>query len=152
MPIGLSHVEKIFQYHQTLGELYTLIERWGDSNKVDSAIFQLEHARSTSMMLADKPHGTSPQTYRFTPQMVDQLSKGYEKTGQVNKVFELRIDQAEIYKKAGDTKDATRVLSPIQKVEIPSTLPSQYRSLLDSHTRDGLIELQTVKKDIQVNK
>ena len=86
-----SHIKKIFQYHQTLGELYTLIERWGDSNKIDSAIFQLEHAQQTSVELVRARDvsfkkglvstKTLPKNYQFTPQMVDQLSRGYEKQG-----------------------------------------------------------------------
>ena len=125
-----SQIEKIFQYHQTLGELYTLIERWGDSNTIDSAIFQLEHAQVTSVELKrarDESFRQGrvstkalPENYQFTPQMVNQLSRGYDKTGNADKSLKLRIDQASIYKKAGDTKAARRVLAPIKSSEVPS--------------------------------
>ncbi len=124
-----SRVERIFQYHQTLGELYALIERWGDSSKVDSAIFQLEHAREKSIMLENNSSKALPEKYQFTPQMVDILSSGYEKTGQTGKGTELRIDQAERYQKAGDTKATQRVLAPVKAVEVPSSLQSRYQNL-----------------------
>jgi len=142
-----SDVKKIFQYHQTLGELYALIERWGDSDKVDSAIFQLEHAQEASQILAEKPGVQLPEAYRFTPQMVDQLSMAYYKTGKIDKSLEVRIDQAEIYKKAGETRDAIRVLTPIEKLEVPSTLSGHYRALLDSYSRDGLLKSPPVVID-----
>jgi hypothetical protein len=136
-----SQIEKIFQYHQTLGELYTLIERWGDSNQIDSAIFQLEHAQITSVELAlareesfrQKRVSTKalPESYQFTPQMVDQLSRGYEKTGELDKGVELRINQASIYYEAGDTKAVLRVLTPIKKTELPSGYyKTQYEKLM----------------------
>ena len=124
-----SRVEKIFQYHLTLGELYALIERWGDSSKADSAIFQLEHARDKSMMLEDNSSKALPEKYQFTPQMVDILARGYDKTGQVTKGTELRIDQAERYQKAGDIKATRRVLAPVKAVEVPSALQSRYQNL-----------------------
>jgi tetratricopeptide (TPR) repeat protein len=138
-----SHIEKIFQYHQTLGELYTLIERWGDSNKIDSAIFQLEHAQQTSVELVRAREEsfrqgrvsskTLPESYQFTPQMVDQLSRGYEKTGEPDKGVELRINQASIYHEAGDTKAALRVLAPIKSTELPSGYyKTQYEKLIIS--------------------
>ena len=136
-----SHIEKIFQYHQTLGGLYTLIERWGDSNKRDSAIFQLEHAQQTSVALERAREEsfrqgrvstkTLPESYQFTPQMVDQLSRGYENTGKPEKGAELRINQASIYNEAGDTKAALRVLAPIKSTELPSGYyKTQYEKLM----------------------
>lgn len=124
-----SRVEKIFQYHQTLGELYALIERWGNSSRVDSAIFQLEHAREKSIMLEDSTSKALPEKYQFTPQMVDSLAIGYERTGQVSRVTELRIDQAERYQKAGNIKATQRVLAPVKAIEVPSSLQSRYQNL-----------------------
>ncbi|MEN8180054.1 MAG: hypothetical protein ABFS39_15740, partial [Pseudomonadota bacterium] len=89
-----SQVGKIFQYHQTLGELYALIERWGDSGRVDSAIFQLEHAREKSMVLQNRSSKALPEKYQFTPPMVDILATGYKNTGKAVQATELRIQQA----------------------------------------------------------
>jgi len=124
-----SSVEKIFQYHQTLGELYALIERWGSSSRVDSAIFQLEHARDKSIMLEENTSKALPDKYQFTPQMVDSLSSGYVKTGQTGKATKLRIDQAERYQKAGNTKAKQRVLAPVKAAEVPSSLQPRYQQL-----------------------
>lgn len=124
-----SSVEKIFQYHQTLGELYALIERWGDSSRVDSAIFQLEHAREKSIMLEENTSRTLPEKYQFTPHMVDALSSAYVKTGQNTRATELRIDQAERYQKSGNIKAKQRVLTPVKETEVPPTLQTRYQKL-----------------------
>ena len=118
-----------------------MIERWGDSGKADSAIFQLEHAQQTSFALERArvesfrqgrvSTKTLPKSYQFTPQMVDQLSRGYEKTGEPDKGVELRINQASIYYEAGDTKAALRVLAPIKSIELPSGYyKTQYEKLI----------------------
>lgn len=124
-----SQIGKIFQYHQTLGELYALIERWGNSGRTDSAIFQLEHAREKSMMLEDRSREALPEKYQFTPPMVDILASGYEKTGKAVKATELRIQQAEIYQKAGDTKATQRVLAPVKEADLPSSYKARYENL-----------------------
>ena len=127
------HAEKIFQYHQTLGELYALIERWGDSSQIDSAVFQLERARQTSIVMQQRSPGVLPESYQFTPQMVDQLSTAYEKTGQAGKSVELRLDQAEIYNKAGDTKATRRVLAPVKASDLSSDVyKARYEKLIIS--------------------
>lgn len=124
-----SSAHKIFLYHQTLGELYALIERWGDSNKVDSAIFQLEHAREFSMKLAGKSPETLPKKYQFTPPMVEVLASGYEKTGQPVEATKLRIDQAEFYQRANDTKAAIRILTPVRETDLSSIYKERYKNL-----------------------
>ena len=151
-----SQIEKIFQYHQTLGELYTLIERWGDSNKIDSAIFQLEHAQQTSVELVRAREEsfrqgrvstkTLPENYQFTPQMVDQLSRGYEKTGEPDKGVELRINQASIYDEAGDTKATLRVLAPIKSIELP---PGYYKTQYEKLIIGPKIQLPVNRSELQ---
>jgi len=125
--------EKIFQYHQTLGELYTLIERWGDRTQIDSAVFQLERARQTSIVMQQKSPKVLPETYQFTPQMVDQLSRAYDKTGKADKSLELRIEQAEIYTRAGDIEATRRVLSPVKESDLSSdAYKTRYEKLMIS--------------------
>lgn len=124
-----SSAGKIFLYHQTLGELYALIERWGNSDRVDSAIFQLEHAREFSMKLAARSGKKLPEKYQFTPPMVDVLATGYEETGQLLQAARLRIDQAEFYQKANDTKAAVRVLAPVREADLSSAYKTRYETL-----------------------
>ena len=118
-----NQTEKKFLYHQTLGELYTLLEVWGDSGTVKSAIFQLERARQESRKLSANSAGPISEKYQFTPQMVEQLSKAYIETLQPAKSRQLRIEQAKVYKKAGDTEAERRVLAPVEAAEPPVTLP-----------------------------
>jgi hypothetical protein len=124
-----SSAGKIFLYHQTLGELYALIERWGNSRKVDSAIFQLEHARDFSMRLAARSTEKLPEKYQFTPPMVEVLATGYVKTGQPVEATKLRIDQAEYYQQANDPKAAVRVLAPVREADLSSADKIRFESL-----------------------
>lgn len=128
----VSSAGKIFLYHQTLGELYALIERWGDSDKVDSAIFQLERAWQFSMRLAGKSPGTLPEKYQFTPAMVEALATGYEKTDAPVKASELRIDQAEFYQRANDNEAALRVLTPVREMDLSESYKVRYKNLQTS--------------------
>ncbi len=121
---------KIFQYHQTLGELYALIGRWGDSKKPDSAIYQLEHAREKSQVFENNSDKVLQAKYQFTPQMVEMLTTGYTEIGEPEKNTKLRIEQAESYKKAGDIKATRRVLSPLKESQLPSSLENRYKNLI----------------------
>ena len=124
-----SSAGKIFLYHQTLGELYALIERWGSSGRTDSAIFQLEHARDFSMRLAARSEEKLPEKYQFTPPMVEVLATGYEKTGQPVEATRLRIDQAEFYQKTNNPKAAVRVLAPVREADLSADYRTRYESL-----------------------
>ncbi len=126
---GDSDVGRIFLYHQTLGELYALIGRWGDSTTVGSAIFQLEHAQDFSQELAGDAPEKLPAKYQFTPSMVESLASGYEKTGQPVAATRLRIDQAEFYKAANNPKAAVRVLAPVREADLSASYKLKYESL-----------------------
>ena len=126
---GDSDVGRIFHYHQTLGELYALIGRWGDSSTVGSAIFQLEHAQDFSRELAGDSPEKLPAKYQFTPSMVESLASGYEKTGQPVAATRLRIDQAEFYKAANKPKAAVRVLAPVREADLSASYKTRFESL-----------------------
>ena len=126
---GDSDVGRIFLYHQTLGELYALIGRWGDSSTVGSAIFQLEHAQDFSRELAGDSPEKLPAKYQFTPSMVESLASGYEKTGQPVAATRLRIDQAEFYKAANKPKAAVRVLAPVREADLSASYKTRFESL-----------------------
>jgi tetratricopeptide (TPR) repeat protein len=126
-----SDLEKMFQYHQTLGELYALIGQWGDSNQVTSAVFQLEHARDASIEIQRRSPEELPETYQFTPQMVDMLSRAYVKTGRADDSLKLRIDQAETFNKAGNTEATRRVLAPVKATDLSTEVyKSRYEKLI----------------------
>ena len=128
--ISSARDNKIFAYHQTLGELYALIGRWGSSSRVDSAIFQLEHAQEKSIEIENNSDGALPEKYQFTPQLVDMLATGYDRTGEASKGTKLRIEQAERYQKAGDSRATLRVLSPVKEAQVPESLKTRYETLI----------------------
>ena len=117
-----SQLRKIFDYHRTLGELYATIGRWGDSNRVDSAIFQLEHAREKSREIEERAEGAPPERYRFSPEMVNLLATGYVAIEQPSRSYELRVNEAERFKMQGDDDAVRKVLEPIKTLELPSGL------------------------------
>ncbi len=79
--------------------------------------------------------------------MVDQLSRGYEKTGKPDKSVKLRINQASIYKESGDTKAALRVLTPIKKTELP---PGFYKTQYEKLMIDPKIQLPVNRSNLQL--
>lgn len=124
-----SRERKIFEYHRTLGELYSTVGRWGDSYDIDSAIFQLEHAQEKSREIEDRAGGDPPERYRFTPNMVNMLATGYEATGQASKSYELRVTEAERFQRLGDEQAVRKVLEPIKAQELPVGLQSRIDGL-----------------------
>lgn len=109
-----ARTTKIFLYHQTLGELYALIERWGSSDTVASAIFQLEHARDVSRWMEDLSEEPLPPEYRFTPGMAVLLARGYEATHNSAAAEALLREEARRYEAAGDQAAAAAVLKGLQ--------------------------------------
>jgi hypothetical protein len=126
---GDSDVARIFLYHQTLGELYALIGRWGDSDTVGSAIFQLEHAQDFSRELAGNSPEKLPEKYQFTPSMVESLATGYVKTGKPVEATKLRINQAEFYQRTDNNKAALRVLTPVKEADLSTTDKQRFEIL-----------------------
>lgn len=124
-----SQLQRIFEYHRTLGELYATIGRWGDSYRVDSAIFQLEQAQEKSREVADRTEGALPERYKFSPDMVNMLAKGYAETDQPSRSYQLRVDEAERFQREGDAEAVRKVLEPITNLELPSGLRSRVDGL-----------------------
>jgi tetratricopeptide (TPR) repeat protein len=145
---GDSDVARIFLYHQTLGELYALIGRWGDSNTVGSAIFQLEHAQEFSRELGGNSPEKLPEKYQFTPSMVESLASGYEKIGQPIEATKLRINQAEFYKRANDPKAAVRVLAPVKEADLSESYKSRYEILKASPDLNLQLQEMNIKSAV----
>jgi len=120
-----SRLRKIFEFHRTLGVLYATIGRWGDSYRVDSAIFQLEHAQEKSREVEERAEGVLPEKYRFSPDMVNMLATGYVATDQPSRSYELRVEEAERFQQQGDAEAVRKVLEPIKTQELPTGLRSR---------------------------
>jgi tetratricopeptide (TPR) repeat protein len=124
-----SRLRKIFEFHRTLGVLYATIGRWGDSYRVDSAIFQLEHAQEKSREVEERAEGVLPEKYRFSPDMVNMLATGYVATDQPSRSYELRVEEAERFQQQGDAEAVRKVLEPIKTQELPVGLRSRIDGL-----------------------
>lgn len=129
-----SRLRKIFEYHRTLGELYTTIGRWGDSSEIDSAIFQLEHAQQKSREIEGRAGGTPPERYRFSPDMVNMLATCYVATNQTSKSYELRVDEAQRFQRQGDEQAVRKIIEPIRDEELPAGIRSQIDGLAVSRS------------------
>lgn len=117
-----SNYEKIFEFHRTLGELYTFLGQWGDESQVTSAIFQLEHARTISLRIEDERKGQLNERFRFTPTMTNALANAYTNTGNAAASYKVRLDQAKYYEQKTDINDARLVLKPIDNKPPPPTV------------------------------
>ena len=116
--IRRNQLKKTFEYHKTLGDLYTQMDRWGDSSSAQSAIFQLEHARDKSHQIEDQSGGALPEAYRFTPDMVDMLDAAYQANDESIKGERLRIEEAERYQMQGETEAVREVLEPLNNKQL----------------------------------
>ncbi len=134
-----NHVRKAFEYHKTLGELYTQLNVFGHSGSVQSAVFQLEKAREASHTIESYADGELPSRYEFSPEMVEMLDTAYQATGRPDAATRLRIDEAERYKVRGNDKAAEIVLAPLNHRTISSpVLRRRYDDLLTAEPGDQL--------------
>ena len=123
-----SKTEKIFDYHRTLGGIYSLTETRGDEHTVTSAIFQLDRALEMHRRLEQESPATAEQKAQYTPELNSLLAKGYESTGRIEKGYDVRISAAEIYQRNGDQEAATMILRPILTKPPPPTAGTQLKT------------------------
>ncbi|HJX29537.1 MAG TPA: tetratricopeptide repeat protein, partial [Thermoanaerobaculia bacterium] len=109
-----------YDFHRALGMTYAHLGRWGDSRQLDSAIFQLEHARTAAArhnqdLRPPSPErcGDSlerePEPITIEPGLIALLAESYEKVGRGDDAVRARLDSAEEYAKRGDRPSARRV-------------------------------------------
>lgn len=111
-----TQLDRIYEYHRTLGEIYTELGQFGDEGTVNSAVFQLEHAREAADSLASQQNSAYDRRGRllFGPDLADMLARVYAAKGDTAESQNTRLDAAERYRKAGEPEAATRVLRPIE--------------------------------------
>lgn len=124
-----SRVKKTYEYHRTLGEIYAAIGQWGSSNRVDSAIFQLEQALRQSRTLENRAGEELPRRYQATPEMVDMLARAYVVTDRVVESDALRVEAAEIYRSRGEEAAAEQVLEPVRMEVLEPSLQRRIEAL-----------------------
>lgn len=123
-----SRVEKIFDYHRSLGKIYALTGNWGDERTVASAIFQLDHALETYDRLEVESPEKAAEKYRYTPELTDLLARGYAQTGRLEKSYLVRLEAAERYQARGDQVAAAEVIEPIREQPPPETVAARTRT------------------------
>lgn len=135
-----SELEKIYQYHRTLGQIYGYLAEksgdWGSSDQSNSAIFQLEHAMRVGAML-DRKQIDDPDkhAYHVDPGLVDRLATAYTETGSRQKGDALRLEMARQFDSAGDERAKVYVLKPVQADVLTPVQSREYRSLMQPGTR-----------------
>ncbi len=133
-----SQKEKIYQYHRTLGQVYSYLAEktgdWGNSGKVDSAVFQLRRAYEVGQELDlnqdDDPlhHG-----YHVDPILVHKLATAYEESDDKEEAVEVRLKAAEAYSRAGDQKAASYVLAPVSRDDLAPISRLRYEAVRDAN-------------------
>jgi tetratricopeptide (TPR) repeat protein len=117
-----SQYAKIYQFHRALGQLYGALGEWGDSQKPDSAVFQLEHALTAAGQASESvaPDASSRKALVVDPGIYENLVKAYRVTGRTEKAQPV-LDRAEKeYRAVGRGKEADRM--KVLRNELPSEL------------------------------
>lgn len=126
-----SRLDRIYDYHRTLGEIYTQIGEYGDRGTVTSAVFQLEHAREAAELIQERSGSAYDEQERllFGPDLADLLAKAYAASGDTAESQKTRLDAAERYKAAGDVEAAESVLRPIDRDRLRGTQLDRYETI-----------------------
>lgn len=126
-----GQLDKIYQYHVTLGYIYgSLASRntipWGDSRTPTSAVFQLEHARTVGALIDDQQG--NQRAPHIDVGVVELLATYY---GQDNpsRATELRIESARRLMNAGSEDAARQVLSPVPQETLRRQDATLYRQM-----------------------
>ena len=119
-----GHLDKIYQYHVTLGYIYGTLAKqdkkwWGDSRTPTTAVFQLEHAVKVGEAIDERDrHAPGRQQAHVDVGVVELLADYYDRSDPA-RAKELRVQSAERLKRAGDLTTARQILRPVTKELIP---------------------------------
>ena len=83
--------EKIFSFHTVLGSIYTRERQWGSSGKIDSAIFQLEHAIKAHQELEK----SGKSQVHAIPLLWRDLATAYREMHQFNEAYTAFLNASE---------------------------------------------------------
>jgi len=144
-----SQLEKIYEYHRTLGQIYGNLatrdpQLWGDSSTVTSAIFQLEHALRAGESLEQASSRETGQVKTYVdPGLFDLLAQGYEQTNEAARGRELRLEAAERFESIGDTRARDLILEPVSVDELEQgEQQERYQMLIESRKNLTKVERQ----------
>ena len=86
---------RIYDFHMALGAIYGYLEQWTPSGGWEpaSAIFQLEHVRSTAERINRDLPPDSRDRVVVPASAIQLLAKAYDRTGQADKSVRLLIDE-----------------------------------------------------------
>lgn len=86
---------RIYDFHMALGAIYGYLEQWTPRGGWEpaSAIFQLEHVRSTAERINKDLPPDSKDRVVVPASAIQLLSKAYDRTGQADKSVKLLIDE-----------------------------------------------------------
>lgn len=125
-----SDWKKTYEYHRSLGIMYSFIGRWGNSSTPTSAIFQLERAREHARRYNSELMGDQPaQRIHVEPQMIDYLARAYEAISAPQSAYRVRLEAAEEYMREGDRESSEYVLNPLETRTLPEDLKVRYETL-----------------------
>jgi tetratricopeptide (TPR) repeat protein len=105
--------EQMYRFHSALGVIYSHLGRWGDSGRVNSAIFQFE--RALAVAEGANRAGAAAKPIQVPPQLVMRLADGYERTAQATKSARLQLEQAERYLRVEDRQSADQLLTRLEQ-------------------------------------
>jgi len=148
--------QQIYEYHLALGSIFGYLGQWENPQWAPaSAIFQLEHARSTAESLNASLPAASKQRITVPAPAVELLSRGYLATGRPDESVKVRVDSARQYAAQGKPALQAAVLqSPegavaVAKSQRPETQANWNAALMSAqlpvveppHSRMGPLEV-----------
>lgn len=132
--------QQIYEYHLALGAIFGYLGQWENPQwPPASAIFQLEHARSTAESVNASLPAASKQRITVPAPAVEMLSRGYLAVGRPDDSVKVRIDSARQYEAQGRPALQAAVLqSPegalaAEKARRPETKANWNAALQSAH-------------------
>jgi tetratricopeptide (TPR) repeat protein len=119
------------RYHTTLGLILAELGRFGPRSRVDSALFQLEHARDVSQAVQ-----SSSGRLRPLPEIERLLAKGYEVEGLRDDAAQAALRATRAYLDVDDVRRATKMLDDARRLGI--ALADDHPLAVLSRLRAGL--------------
>ena len=122
-----SDFKKIYNFHRTLGIMYALTEKWGDSGTVTSAIFQLENAlRARDNYNSRLGRRQTSERIAIEGRLVNLLATAYQNTGKSDEAVELQFTYLTEAAKSDDRFNTIEILRAIDYSSLDARQTRRY--------------------------
>jgi hypothetical protein len=116
----------IFRLHTALGMTYAHLGVWRNGpTEVQTALFQLEHARNAANELNKRETAAGrPPKYSLPPIAVEKLAEGYRAVGRDKDATRVKIESAEQLATGGRIRESSQLVKSIKPAELNAADPN----------------------------